>query len=146
MINRIGIVETARTWLGTPYLHQASVKNIGSDCLGLIRGVGAELGYLPANLPQIDPRVVGYGSHPYGLMVPLMKEYLDEADRNNPQIGSVLIFRIRDEPQHCAIVSDIKPDGTIYMIHAYQTHPFVVECLIADLWQKRITHIFDYRG
>ena len=37
------IVGCARGWLGTPYHHQASVKGVGCDCLGLIRGVWREL-------------------------------------------------------------------------------------------------------
>jgi NlpC/P60 family putative phage cell wall peptidase len=32
-----------RGWVGTPYHHQASVKVVGCDCLGLIRGVWREL-------------------------------------------------------------------------------------------------------
>lgn len=37
------IVATARGWIGTPYLHQASVRAAGADCLGLIRGVWREV-------------------------------------------------------------------------------------------------------
>lgn len=33
------IVSEARGWLGTPYCHGASVKGVGCDCLGLVRGV-----------------------------------------------------------------------------------------------------------
>jgi len=46
------IIETALTWLDTPYQHQASVKGAGCDCLGLIRGVWRALyGEEPAKLP-----------------------------------------------------------------------------------------------
>ena len=37
--NREQIVAAARGWVGTPYRHQASLKGIGADCLGLVRGV-----------------------------------------------------------------------------------------------------------
>ena len=37
------VVDAARLWLGTPYVHQASVRGSGSDCLGLIRGVWRDL-------------------------------------------------------------------------------------------------------
>jgi len=37
------VIEAARGWLGTPYRHQASVKGVGSDCLGLVRGVWREV-------------------------------------------------------------------------------------------------------
>lgn len=36
---REAIVAEARAWIGTPYRHQASLKGIGCDCLGLVRGV-----------------------------------------------------------------------------------------------------------
>jgi len=33
------VVATARSWLGTPYHDQASLRGVGCDCLGLARGV-----------------------------------------------------------------------------------------------------------
>ena len=42
-IDAENIVAAARGWIGTPYLHQASVKGAGCDCLGLLRGVWREL-------------------------------------------------------------------------------------------------------
>lgn len=36
------IVAAARGWLGTPYRHQASLRGVGCDCLGLLRGVWRE--------------------------------------------------------------------------------------------------------
>jgi NlpC/P60 family putative phage cell wall peptidase len=33
------VVAEARLWIGTPYVHQASVRGAGCDCLGLLRGV-----------------------------------------------------------------------------------------------------------
>lgn len=46
-------VAEARLWLGTPYIHQASCRGAGTDCLGLLRGVwralyGAEPEAVPA--------------------------------------------------------------------------------------------------
>ncbi len=38
------IVSQARTWLRTPFHHQAWLKGKGCDCLGLIVGVVDELG------------------------------------------------------------------------------------------------------
>ena len=38
-ITRDAIVAEARAWIGTPYRHQASLKGVGCDCLGLVRGV-----------------------------------------------------------------------------------------------------------
>lgn len=40
---RTDILAVARDWLGTPYVHQASTKGAGCDCLGLVRGVYREI-------------------------------------------------------------------------------------------------------
>ena len=37
------LVAAARGWIGTPYVHQASCKGAGADCLGLVRGVWREI-------------------------------------------------------------------------------------------------------
>ena len=57
MISRSLIVAEARDWIGTPYRHQASLKGVGCDCLGLVRGVwrgviGAEPERAPAYAPD----------------------------------------------------------------------------------------------
>ena len=41
--SRHDIVAAARGWLGTPYRDQASLKGVGCDCLGLVRGVWREV-------------------------------------------------------------------------------------------------------
>jgi len=48
----MNIVGIARTWIGTPYLHQASVLGVGCDCLGLLRGIWREVyGAEPEAIP-----------------------------------------------------------------------------------------------
>src|SRR5690606_7018860 len=37
------VIAVARSWLGTPYHDQASLKGVGCDCLGLARGVWREV-------------------------------------------------------------------------------------------------------
>jgi NlpC/P60 family putative phage cell wall peptidase len=46
------VVDAALRWLGTPYRHQASLRGIGCDCLGLVRGVWREIyGREPEAMP-----------------------------------------------------------------------------------------------
>src|SRR6266446_2419395 len=55
-ISRTTIVAEARSWVGTPYRHQASLKGVGCDCLGLVRGVWrAVLGAEPEAVPAYAP-------------------------------------------------------------------------------------------
>ena len=42
-MRRAEIVAAARSWIGTPYRHQASLRGVGCDCLGLLRGVWREV-------------------------------------------------------------------------------------------------------
>jgi NlpC/P60 family putative phage cell wall peptidase len=37
------VITTARSWLGTPYHDQASLRGVGCDCLGLARGIWREV-------------------------------------------------------------------------------------------------------
>lgn len=40
------IVKEARSWIGTPYQHQAKLKGIGVDCAMLIAQIGQNIGLL----------------------------------------------------------------------------------------------------
>ena len=133
-------VKIAREWINTPYYHQHSAKAIACDCLGLVRGVGSELGAVPHNLHEIDPVTIGYGMHPYGLMVPCFQRYCDEIDISKREIGDILIFRIRIEPQHCGFFSY----GNA-VIHAHQSLGMVKEHIMGEKWEKRITNVFRFK-
>ena len=37
-VSRMDAIAEARSWLGTSFHHQASVKGVGCDCIGLIKG------------------------------------------------------------------------------------------------------------
>jgi len=133
------IIKTAKAWIGTPYQHQASIRQIGSDCLGLVSGVAIDLKYLPKDFYKIDPETIGYGRQPYGKLVPLFQKYCEEIGIDELSAGHIIIFRIKKEPQHCGIFI-----GDNRLIHAYQTVPFVVEHEMTEEWQNRITNIFRF--
>ena len=61
-IARKRIVEVAKTWLKTPYQHQGRRKGRGIDCIGLVWGIGAELG-VEAVIPH------NYSASPSGDLV-----------------------------------------------------------------------------
>lgn len=59
MLTRKTVVETALTWLGTPWFNNQSTKQVGCDCVGFLAGVGRETGFLPSdyrleNHPRFD--------------------------------------------------------------------------------------------
>lgn len=138
-IRREDIVAAARGWIGTPYQHQASLKGVGCDCLGLIRGIWREVlgpepeapgSYSPAwaELSEGDPLLAAATRH----LVP----------REDREIlpGRVLVFRWRDHvaAKHCGIAT-----GPGHFIHAHDGAS-VAEVAIVPGWRRRIVGVFDF--
>jgi NlpC/P60 family putative phage cell wall peptidase len=83
------VVAAARSWIGTPYRHQASLKGVGCDCLGLLRGVRREvMGGEPEHPPSYTPDWAEAGSD--GLMQ-TARRWLVPLERIEP--GAVVLFR-----------------------------------------------------
>jgi NlpC/P60 family putative phage cell wall peptidase len=139
MISRAQIVASAREWIGTPYHHQASLKGIGCDCLGLVRGVWRDLyGDEPERPPSYTPSW-GQGDG-RELMLEAAGRHLLALGCVQGQAGDMLVFRMRETAaaKHCGIVSY---DGR--MVHAY-SNAAVCETMIGDYWKRRCVGVFAF--
>ena len=100
------IVKIARAWIGTPYVHQASLKGVGCDCLGLLRGIWRELyGEEPEETP------------PYSLdwaeatgaetLYMALKRHAREIGLDRLAPGDIVLFRMlpRGPAKHCGIIA-----------------------------------------
>ena len=128
------IVALAREWLGTPYLHQASCKGAGTDCLGLLRGIWREvLGAEPMPVPAYTADWSEAGGRE-DLLTAARLWLLPVAE---PGLGDVLVFRMRAGAvaKHLGIAS-VLGDAPRF-IHAYSGHA-VVETALSEPWQRRI--------
>ena len=138
-MKRAAIVKAARGWLGTPYQHQASLKDVGTDCLGLLRGVWrSQYGAEPEAIPPYSPdwaEAVGEET-----LLAAARRCLTEKAVGAAREGDVLLFRIEAgcPAKHCAIVS-----GTDRIIHAYWGHA-VVETRLVPWWRRRIVAAFEF--
>lgn len=142
MSGRQDIVAEARSWLGTPYVHQASVKGAGADCLGLLRGIwralyGAE--------PEAVPNYSMDWSEPQGeeRMWAAACRHLTSKAPEELAPGDVLLFRMRDGSvaKHVSIVSET---GAVpRFIHAYSGHG-VVENALSEPWRRRVVACFAF--
>lgn len=134
------VVRAARTWIGTPYVHQASVKGVGCDCLGLLRGVWRELrGAEPEAVPNYSPDwAEATGAET--LYMALSRHLRPVAMQDIAQ-GDVALFRIhpRGPAKHCGIVGDRK--GMRTLIHTRQNKR-VSEELFSPLWRKKLAYLF----
>ena len=79
------IVEIARSWIGTPYEHQASCAGAGADCLGLLRGIWRALAAFSALLCGLVLLLLGMDAA-YALGLLLLLGVLDRwyEQRNAP--------------------------------------------------------------
>ncbi|MEL7486439.1 MAG: NlpC/P60 family protein [Pseudomonadota bacterium] len=134
----------ARRWLGTPYVHQASARSAGCDCLGLIRGVyrglyGGEPEAPPPYTPDWNERAYGRGEKAEPLLE-AARRTLDAVDVAAP--GDVLVFRVmREGPaKHCGILS-----AHDRFIHAYAGR-CVVESWLGRWWRNRLVAAFSFPG
>src|SRR3954471_15930717 len=93
MMTRSLIVAETRGWIGTPYRHQASLRGVGCDCLGLVRGVWREvIGREPEAPPPYSPDWAE-ASADEALLKAALRWFTPVADVAH---GDLIVFRWRD--------------------------------------------------
>ncbi len=135
------IIAEARAWIGTPYRHQASLKGVGCDCLGLVRGVWRALhGPEPEAAPAYSADWAEAGGTE-SLAAAAARHLLPLAlDEILP--GDVLLFRWRAHlpAKHAAIL--VAADR---MVHAHDGAA-VAEVWFAPFWKRRLAYAFRFPG
>lgn len=137
------VVSEARGWIGTPYVHQASVKGAGTDCLGLIRGVWRALyGAEPEPVPPYSPDW-GEARRDEILLAGAMRHLLPEPADAVDRLGQVLLFRMREGAiaKHLGILT--ATGGAPGFVHAYDRHG-VIESPFGDAWRARVIRRFRF--
>lgn len=137
------VVAVARGWLGTPYVHQASVRGSGADCLGLIRGVWREI---HGAEPEAPPAYTADWAECGGAEVLLgaaMRHLWPLAEDAGWMPGQVLLFRMRPGAiaKHLGILSRVGEDARF--LHAYTSHG-VIESPLTPPWRSRIVARFRF--
>jgi NlpC/P60 family putative phage cell wall peptidase len=131
------VIAIARSWLGTPYHDQASLRGVGCDCLGLARGVWREVvGPEPFPIPPYSrdwgetrpARGAGRGRARMMIEVPSAKA--------GP--GALVLFRMmpRAIAKHVGILT-----GPDTFLHAYERLG-VIEEPLTQSWRRRIAFAF----
>ncbi len=135
------IVVAAREWLGTPYRHQASLKQIGCDCLGLVRGVWRDcLGDEPETPPAYSPDWAEAGG--VETLANAAGRHLMRVSKSDVQAGDILLFRWKSHlpAKHAGIAT-----SSTMMIHA-QAGAVVSEITLSDWWLKRLAFVFRFHA
>jgi NlpC/P60 family putative phage cell wall peptidase len=141
MPTRPQIIAACRGWIGTPYCHQASLKQVGCDCLGLVRGVWRELyGDEPEDMPPYTPDWAEAGGSE--TLAEAGFRHLVQVASAEFQEGDVLLFRWKPHlpAKHAGIAAS--PAG---MIHA-QDGARVAEVALSPWWMRRLAYAFRFPG
>jgi NlpC/P60 family putative phage cell wall peptidase len=140
-VERASIVGAARGWIGTPYLHQASLQNVGCDCLGLVRGVWRDV---VGDEPEAAPLYSASWAETLSgeLLLDGMKRHFTPVGLADCLPGDVLAFRFRDHlpARHLAILA-----SDTHMIHAH-SGTCVSEVPLVDHWRRRLVAAFAFPG
>ena len=134
------VVTAARSWIGTPYVHQASVKGAGCDCLGLLRGVFRELAGHDAETPPPYSPDWAEATGTETLYTALLR-HLSEIDPRDIAPGDVALFRMhkRGPAKHCGIVAG--GETGLALIHARQNKRVSEEAFTA-YWKRKLAFAF----
>ena len=137
------IVDEARTWDGTPFLHQAALKGVGCDCVGLIRGIAVELGLAFdraawkafANYPRLpNPKRMADGLAAFMVSI-------EPADLSH---GDVVFLEWREElPMHLGVYATDR--GRATLVHALAEAGKVCEHGFNHPWPDRLSSCWRYR-
>lgn len=132
------VLGEAHRWIGTPYLHQASLCGIGCDCLGLVRGIWRALyGSEPEAIPAYSADWAEAGGLEHLLLAG--HRHFEPVASHDMAVGDVLLFRWRDgfPAKHLGVVS-----APGQMIHAHAGA--VVAEVHFGFWARRIAQIFRF--
>ncbi|MDB5658086.1 MAG: phage cell wall peptidase NlpC/P60 family protein [Cypionkella sp.] len=131
------VIATARSWLGTPYHDQASLRGVGCDCLGLARGVWREV--VGAESFAIPPYSRDWGeTGPHEVLAERARRMMSEIAPTDAVPGALILFRMapRAIAKHVGILTG--PDS---FIHSYERLG-VIEEVMTLIWRRRIAFAF----
>lgn len=141
--HRAFVVAQARSWIGTPYVHQAACKGAGTDCLGLIRGVWCALHNAePVAVPAYS---MDWGERDFSERLwRAAQAHLRPCGPDDPWlIGQVLLFRMRPGAvaKHLGILSKTETEAAF--VHAYSGRA-VHESALSMPWRRRVVARFEF--
>lgn len=142
------VCDVAKTWLDTPYRHQAMVKGEDGavDCAMLVVGVALECNLITREDTALIPNYPRewHLHNDYPLLTPLLESFgCKEKGVDKLYPGDILVFKLGNTESHLGILLE---DGT--MIHAYgsQTVNKVAINSLSGKWLRRLTKVYKFPG
>lgn len=132
------VVELARDWIGTPYHHQASLKGVGCDCVGLVGGVYREL--YGQSLPTFNYSWDWGDSNGNEDILQVAEQYFEPLPPGEGLPGDVIGIRWNKlrVVKHVMILTENNQ-----AIHAYNKSN-ITEIPLSKWWQNRVARVFRF--
>jgi len=121
-LERMRLIEEAKTWIGTPYHSEGRVKGAGCDCGTFLLGVLENAELLPhIDIPHYPEDIACHCAVPKYLMK--IEEYCQRVNNNDRKIGDILVYQFQGSkvPHHAAFVYDDE-----YLIHSYTRQGVII--------------------
>lgn len=137
------LARAAQEWVGTPFRHQAALKGVGCDCVGLLRGVLREVTGEPL------PFIADYARQaPAHWQEPMIEPWLAASCERRGDVGLepglVLVFASLDARQVGVHVGIMIHQGRF--VHAWSARSKVVETPLVGSFRRQLTSAWAWRG
>lgn len=139
------LISCAREYIGTPWVHQARLRGVGVDCVGLLtcaaRDAGMGIDDVPANYSTVP-------SH--GWLLEELRRRMVQIEIADVRAGDVLAFAWELHPWHAGLVSASEESYVpsrfalrvarreILIVHAYRRVGKVIEQSLDASWLAAI--------
>lgn len=132
------VIQCAKSYINTPFLHQGRIKGVGVDCAGLIICVNRDVFNSSTDYTNYSPN-----PNP-DVLLSVLSAHTEKIHASDVQDGDIVLFRFAKHPQHFAFI--YFNNNLPYIIHAYSTYGKVVEHRLDEKWQRRIVGFYRLKG
>ncbi len=125
------VIEEALIWIGSPY-KSSGAQECGANCLGVFGGILRNIGSLEGLVAEIEHHAKYAKPIRSGEFLRLLiaSDYLETIRPLEYKVGDFLLMRVRDEPQHMALITE---PGIV--LHASSLHGRVIRHGLPKNWR-----------
>ncbi|MFZ0953106.1 MAG: NlpC/P60 family protein [Candidatus Sulfotelmatobacter sp.] len=127
------VVAEARSWIGTPFVHDAEVKGAGVDCAHIVNAVFSTAGKIQSvKFPHYKQDWWKHATDPEQHIVENYKKLFREIPVKDVKPGDIVVMFLGKAWAHSAIVSEVTNGEVTRAIEAWPTRNAVAEINVRE--------------